>query len=272
MDARRTLAALALSIVTLLATACGGRPAATPVVPPTGWKLTWNDEFDGPSIDSKNWTYDIGGHGWGNGEAQFYTARRENARIENGMLVIEARREKYEGSYYTSARLKTQGLREFKYGRIEARMKVPAGKGLWPAFWMLGSSIVRNPWPGCGEIDIMEYIGREPDLILGTIHGPGYAGALGLSKWNRQTYEIAADFHDYAVEWEPGTIRWYYDGVQYFTATRADIGEREWVFDEPFFIILNLATGGQFPGMIGLDTKFPAQLLVDYVRVYERDV
>jgi beta-glucanase (GH16 family) len=242
---------------------------AAPIPALPGWELVWHDEFDGDAINSANWTFDIGGGGWGNGEAEFYTARPENARVENGMLVIEARQEKYEGSYYTSARLKTQGLQSFQYGRFEARLQVPGGAGLWPAFWMLGEDFNGNNWPDCGEVDIMEYIGREPDLIMGTLHGPGYSGALGLSKWNRQEYAIADDFHTYAVEWKAGQIDWYYDGESYFTVTSADVGDRQWVFDHPFFIILNLAMGGQLAGPIGLETVFPAHLYVDYVRVYQ---
>ena len=266
---RLLLLATALAV---LLTACGGAPPAlkaTPIPVPAGWKLAWHDEFDGTAIDKANWNYDLGGGGWGNGEAQFYTDRPENARVENGLLLIDARQEKYEGSYYTSARLKTQGLQEFQYGRIEARMKVPTGAGLWPAFWMLGTSFNGSNWPDCGEIDIMEYEGREPDLIIGTLHGPGYSGTLGFSKWNRQKHNIADDFRTYAVEWEPGQVTWFYDGVQYFSVTPADIGDRKWVFDQPFFIILNLAVGGTFGGVIGLDTAFPAQLQVDYVRVFQ---
>lgn len=242
----------------------------TPVVPPEGWTLTWQDEFEADKINPANWTYDLGGGGWGNGEAQYYTSRPENARLENGMLVIEARQEKYESSYYTSARLKTQGLQEFQYGRIEARLKVPVGAGLWPAFWMLGNDFNGTNWPDCGEIDIMEYLGKEPDLIMGTVHGPGYSGALGISKWNRQTFNIADDFHTYAIEWGPDQIDWFFDGVKYHTVTRSDVGEREWVFDHPFFLLLNLAVGGQLPGPVGLDTVFPTQFLVDYVRVFQK--
>lgn len=242
----------------------------TPIEAPAGWHMVWHDEFDDTAIDPANWTFDLGAGGWGNGEAEYYSARPENARLENGLLVIEARQEKYEGSYYTSARLKTQGLQQFQYGRIEARLKVPSGKGFWPAFWLLGSDFNGNNWPDCGEIDIMEYIGREPDLIFGTLHGPGYSGALGFSKWNRQKFNIADDFHTYAIEWEPDEIRWYFDGEHYFTVTRTDIGDRKWVFDHPFFIILNLAVGGQLAGIVGLDTKFPSQYYVDYVRVYQR--
>jgi beta-glucanase (GH16 family) len=260
-----------LILLSLLLAACGApaTPASTPIPIPAGWKLVWHDEFDGSAIDRSSWTYDIGGGGWGNGEAEYYTSRPENARVENGLLVVEARQEKYEGSYYTSARLKTQGLRAFQYGRIEARLKVPRGAGLWPAFWMLGSDFDATNWPDCGEVDIMEHVGREPDLIMGTAHGPGYSGALGLGQWNRQEYDIADDFHTYAVEWQPDRIDWYYDGAKYFTLTRADVGDRKWVFDHPFFIILNLAAGGTLGGVIGLDTTFPAQLQVDYVRAFE---
>jgi len=249
---------------------------STPITPPEGWQLVWSDEFEGDSINPENWGFDLGAGGWGNGEAENYTSRVENARVEEGMLVIEARQEKYEDSYFTSARLKTQGLQEFQFGRIEARIKVPAGKGLWPAFWMLGNDFSRTAgigalWPFCGEIDIMEYIGREPDLIMGTLHGPGYAGAVGIGKWNRQEYNIADEFHTYAIEWEAGQINWFYDGVEYFSVVKSDIGDREWVFDKPFFIILNLAVGGQLPGPVGLDVKFPVQMYVDYVRVFKKN-
>lgn len=245
-------------------------PTATPIAPIEGWSLVWHDEFDAEEIDRQNWTFDIGGGGWGNGEMQYYTDRSENARLENGLLVIEAVQEKYSGSYYTSARLKSQGLQEFQYGRLEARLKVPEGKGFWPAFWMLGSNFLQVGWPECGEIDIMEYVGKEPDLIMGTLHGPGYSGALGFSGWNRQTYNIADDFHTFGIEWDEDQITWFYDGEAYHTMKREDVGSRPWVFDQPFFFILNLAVGGTLGGMVSPDTVFPSQYLVDYVRVYEK--
>jgi beta-glucanase (GH16 family) len=237
-------------------------------------ELVWADEFDGDTINLDNWTYDIGGWGWGNGEAQYYTDRPENARLQNGLLVIEARFERFDDNYYTSARLKTQDLQEFQYGYFEARMKVPEGLGMWPAFWMLGSSFERNEanpieanWPQAGEIDIMEYIGREPDLVFGTIHGPGYAGAGGLGQ--RFKYEgVADEFHTYAIEWDADGIRWFFDGEQYGEKTPDIVGDR-WVFDQPFFFLLNLALGGTFPGPIGLDVEFPKYMYVDYVRVYQ---
>ena len=245
---------------------------ATPITLPEGWDLIWHDEFDGKAIDTSNWTYDLGGGGWGNGEMQVYTNEPENARVENGLLVIEARKENIEsgGFQFTSARLKTQGLQTFQYGRIEARIKVPTGKGFWPAFWMLGENFPVVGWPDCGEIDIMEYVGREPDLIIGTMHGPGYSGALGLSRWNRQGYNIADDFHTYAIEWDTNQISWFFDGEKYNTFTREVVGNRPWVFNQPFFIILNFAIGGTLGGVVTPDTNFPAQYLVDYVRVFNK--
>lgn len=245
-------------------------PTATPIPPLEGWSLIWNDEFDAEQIDRQNWAFDIGGHGWGNGEMQYYTDRSENARLENGLLVVEAVQEKYDGSYYTSARLKSQGLQEFQYGRMEARLKVPEGKGFWPAFWMLGSNFSQVGWPDCGEIDIMEYVGKEPDLVMGTLHGPGYSGALGFSGWNRQTYNIADDFHTFGIEWDEDQITWFYDGDAYHSMKREDVGDRPWVFDQPFFFIINLAVGGTLGGMVSPTTVFPSQYLVDYVRVYEK--
>ncbi len=252
-------------------------PEPNPIEPPPGMELVWHDEFDGDTVDPANWTYDLGGWGWGNGEAQYYTDRSENARVQNGLLVIELRQEKYEDSYYTSARLKTQGLQEFQYGRIEARVKVPTGFGTWPAFWMLGADFDRDDndpnssnWPDVGEIDIMEHVGRDPELVMGTIHGPEYAGAGGFSRWNRQDYDIADEFHTYAIEWDYDGIQWFYDGEPYGAAARDIPGpDREWVFDRPFFMILNLALGGTFGGNIALDLEFPLHMYVDYVRVYQ---
>lgn len=235
-----------------------------------GWRLAWSDEFDASAIDRSAWTFDLGGGGWGNGESEAYTDRPENARIEDGCLVIEARREKRAGSYYTSARLKTEGLRNFGYGRVEARMKVPAGRGLWPAFWLLGSDIRQKGWPACGEIDIVECIGRDPDIVYGTAHGPGYSGSLGPQGRLRLASDTAQDFHVLAIEREAEQIRWFCDGVQYFVLSRGDQGAGDWAFDKDFFIIVNLAVGGQWPGPVALDTPFPSRLLVDYVRFYER--
>ncbi len=250
-------------------------PDPIPPEPPAGMELVWSDEFDGDSVNLDNWTYDIGGWGWGNGEAQYYTDRPENARPENGVLVIELRKEQIEDNSFTSARLRTQGLQEFQYGRIEARLKVPAGLGTWPAFWMLGANFEQDAaeqernWPFVGEIDIMEYTGKEPDLILGTVHGPGYSGAGGKSKWFRQDFDIADDWHVFAVDWNQERIQWFFNDEMYFELKPEDMGQREWVFDAPFFIILNLAHGGTLGGVIDLELEYPIQYLADYVRVYQ---
>ena len=252
-------------------------PDPIPIDESDGWQLVWSDEFDGDEIDSENWTYDIGGWGWGNGEAQYYTDRPDNARVENGLLVISLLQERFEDSYYTSARLKTQGLQEFQYGRIEARVKVPEGAGTWPAFWMLGSSFGRaeddpnaSNWPDAGEIDVMEYVGRKPTVTYGTVHGPGYAGAGSLGGWNTQDYDIADEFHTYAIEWDSSGIEWFYDGEPFYDIGPDDLGGREWVFDQPFFLILNLALGGTFGGNIAFDLDFPLHMYVDHVRVYQQ--
>lgn len=238
-----------------------------------GWSLVWADEFDqadGSLPDSSKWSYDIGGWGWGNGESQYYTSRSKNARIENGQLLIEMHKENYAGSGYTSARLLTQGKFDFQYGRIEARLKMPeGGNGLWPAFWSLGNNFNSVGWPRCGEIDFMEYISREPYQIFGTIHGPGYEGGASFGKVYTFNEPVANQYHVFTVEWEENRIKWYVDGEHYHTATPADVSGREWVFDHPFFLLLNLAIGGSFGGAIDANIPFPQQYWIDYVRVYE---
>ena len=239
------------------------------------WTLVWSDEFnqpDGSAPDPAKWTYDLGAGGWGNNEPEYYTSRTNNVRIENGHLIIEAQRESYHGSDYTSARLKTQGKASWIYGRFEARMKVPRGQGMWPAFWMLGTNIPTAPWPNCGEIDIMENIGKkELALVHGTVHGPGYAGPGGI----HEQYSLpdggayADDFHVYAVEWSTNQIKWFVDGHEYFSVTPASLPkDAKWVFTQPQFILLNLAVGGNWPGYPDGTTTFPQRLTVDYVRVY----
>ena len=226
----------------------------------------WQDEFDGPALDTTKWVADIGGGGWGNAELEYYTAPPANARIENGNLVIEARHD----STYTSARLKTQGKAGWTYGRVEARIQIPRGQGIWPAFWMLGENITTVGWPGCGEMDIMENIGREPARVHGTVHGPGYSGANGVgTAYNLQSGAFADDFHVYAIEWEAQSIKWYVDSVRYLTVTPVSV-PGSWVFNHRFFIILNVAVGGYWPGNPDFTTSFPQVMRVDYVRVYQR--
>jgi beta-glucanase (GH16 family) len=253
-------------------------PQAAEAAAAPRWQLVWADEFDGPDgagIDRSKWVPEIGGHGWGNNELQFYRDDLANAHLEGGHLVITALQERYTSGGttrdYTSARLKTQGLFEQAYGRFEARLRVPHGQGIWPAFWMLGNDIGSVSWPACGEIDVMENIGREPTLVHGTVHGPGYSGINGIGA----PYSLpdgapfTEDFHLFAVEWEPQEIRWYVDGVLYHTLTPASLpaGAR-WAFDHPFFMLLNLAVGGNWPGSPDGSTSFPQRLVVDYVRVY----
>jgi beta-glucanase (GH16 family) len=267
------LAAIFLAGGPRLATAqpATAQPAAAALPPaPSGWVLDWHDEFDGPTLDHGKWAEETGDPKNGNDEKQFYTARPDNLRIDNGMLVIEARRENMGGMAYTSARIKTQDLVERTHGRYEARIRIPRGQGIWPAFWLLGADCRTIQWPRCGEIDIMENIGKEPNLVHGTLHGPGYFGAKGPGR--AQALEKGAyadDFHVFALEWEPGVIRWYRDGVLYHTE-RPDTVGGDWVFERPFFVILNLAVGGYWPGYPDAGTPLPQRMLVDYVRVYRR--
>jgi beta-glucanase (GH16 family) len=267
------LAALSLPLL-------GG--AAQNEKPPKGYVLAWTDEFSGPDgslPDASKWTYDIGATGWGNHELEYYTNRLENARIEGGKLVITARRETYtapDGAKfnYTSARLKTRGLFSQTYGRFEARVKVPGGGATWPAFWLLGDNFASVGWPKCGEIDIMENVGKEPGTNHSSLHGPGSANATGeltAAITLPAGQKLSDDFHIYAVEWEPGTVRFYLDANLYATFTSAQWPDGgTWVFDHRSFLVLNLAVGGDWPGPPDGTTAFPQTMLVDYVRVYKR--
>ncbi len=260
----------------------GGSSVTTPAIAsnPPQWQLVWSDEFNGrngSSPDPANWTFDIGGGGWGNNELEYYTNRPVNAQVQDGNLVITAQQETYTGAdgvtrNYTSARLKTAGHFTQAYGKFEARIKIPFGQGVWPAFWMLGANIDQVGWPTCGEIDIMENIGKEPSIIHGTIHGPGYSGAKGISSsFTLPNNERFADeFHVFTIEWETSQIRFYADGTLYRTITPADLpADTQWVFHHPFFVILNVAVGGNWPGSPDSTTVFPQTMLVDYVRVYK---
>ena len=275
-----------VGVVTL--TECGGQAAtrSTPpdTSPPQGWTLTWSDEFDGPVgtlPDAAKWVAETGGQGWGNQEREYYTARPENAMLDGaGHLVITARADSRDSSYhcwygpclYTSARLKTQGRFEQTYGRFEARIRIPYGQGIWPAFWMLGSNIESVGWPRCGEIDVMENIGLEPRVVHGTMHGPGYSGANGIGGADSLAPGLfAANDHVFAVEWEPGEIRWFVDQREYRRVTPANLpAGATWVFDHPFFLLLNVAVGGAWPHDPDASTSFPQYMLIDYVRVYRR--
>jgi beta-glucanase (GH16 family) len=268
--------AVTIAILFALLTASPSPPASP------SWVLTWSDEFDGAAglgPDTTKWGFDIGvgQNGWGNNELEYYTNRTQNASTDGtGNLVIKAIKETFTGTGgitrdYTSARLLTSGKFTQRFGRFEARIKLPVGQGIWPAFWMLGDDIATAGWPTCGEIDIMENRGREPSINYGSLHGPGYSGGNPLSS----SYTLPGaerftdDFHIFAIEWEPSAIRFYVDGNLYQTRTPSDVpaGQR-WVFDHPFFILLNLAIGGNFGGNPDSTTTWPQMMLVDYVRVY----
>lgn len=238
-----------------------------------GRTLLWSDEFDqtdGTAPDPSKWSYDIGGGGWGNNELQYYTNRTDNVRVEAGQLVIEAKAENYGGRNYTSGRLLTKGKASWTYGRMEARIKIPKGKGIWPAFWLLGANVDTAHWPDCGEIDIMENIGSEPSTLHGTLHGPGYSGAAGITgDYHFTGGALSDDYHIYAIEWEESRISWFIDGQQYFSLTSGNLpAGRSWIFSQPQFLLLNLAVGGNWPGNPNATTVFPQRMSVDYVRVY----
>lgn len=233
--------------------------------------ISLQDEFDvdgAPNADIWGFDTGTGTNGWGNNELQYYTDRSENVVVENGMLKITALKEAYEGAAYTSARLLTKGKFDQKYGRFEARIKLPWGQGIWPAFWLLGANIDTAGWPQCGEIDIMEFRGQQPTLVSGSVHGPGYSAQNAITK----EYELTNDrfdtgFHVFGIEWTENAINYYVDDVLYNQITPDD-AQGEWVFDQPFFIILNLAIGGNYVGSPNQATTFPQEMLVDYVRVY----
>lgn len=280
----------------MLAVALGGCSGPAPTAPtpgasaapgasltpgPSPWKRVWFDGFSGPAgsvADPRHWSAETGGGGWGNSELEYYTPGAANAQLDgHGSLAIVAKSDTarhscwYGQCRYTSARLTTQQKFAVKYGRIEARIRVPAGSGVWPAFWMLGADIDANPWPGAGEIDVMENVGREPSTVYGSLHGPGYSGANDPSA----SYTLAggepfsAKFHTFAVDWTPQSVEFLVDGHVYETRTAKDVAGHPWVFRKPFFLLLNLAIGGSFPGDPEHASHFSATMLIDYVAVYK---
>ncbi|MFT5257312.1 MAG: beta-glucanase (GH16 family) [Arenicella sp.] len=242
--------------------------------------LVLSDEFDTDDIiDSDIWTFDIGNgiNGWGNNEEQFYTNRRENVSVQNGTLIIKAIKEDYNGFDYTSSKVLTKGLKEQAYGRFEARIQLPTGQGMWPAFWLLGANCGDGTadtevWPNCGEIDVMEYRGQDPTVVHGSVHGPGYAGGNAITKsYALENDRFDTGFHVFGIEWAPEYINYYVDDVLYNQITRQQVEEiGTWVFDQPFYIIINLAVGGDFIGAPNEETVFPQTMLIDYVRVYNK--
>jgi beta-glucanase (GH16 family) len=253
----------------------GCKKEAIQKLEPRNWQLVWSDEFEGEagrSPDPTKWTYDIGTgqNGWGNQELQYYTSRPENVALDgNGNLVITILNQNFAGSPFTSARIKTQGLFQQQYGRFEARLKTPYGPGLWPAFWMLGSNIEEVSWPQCGEIDIMELRGQEPNIVHGSLHGPGYsAGNAITKKFTLNNGRFDADYFVYSIEWDQEKIDFFVNDFLYQRITRNDV-PGEWVYDNPFFLILNVAVGGTFVGFPTALTPFPQRMIVDYVRVFK---
>lgn len=246
-------------------------------IPDRNYQLVWEDNFDGiegESPDSSKWAFDIGigpgNDGWGNQELQYYTDRAENISLDGaGNLAITARSESYGGRSFTSGRINTKGLFQQAYGRFEARMKMPWGPGIWPAFWTLGADVDQIGWPQCGEIDIMEYRGQEPQLIHGTVHGPGYSGGASITKsFALANDRFDNDFHVFAIEWDADYIDFFVDDTLYNRIQPEDVSG-EWVYQHPFFIILNIAVGGNYVGFPTAETPFPQTMLVDYVRVYQ---
>jgi beta-glucanase (GH16 family) len=234
-----------------------------------GYTLVWQDEFSGSGIDPANWKHELGASGWGNNELENYTARPDNSFVSNGRLVIEAKKENYNGSEYTSARMITQGLREFKYGRIDIRAKLPTGQGIWPALWMLGNNIGTVGWPKCGEIDIMEIVGHEPATLHGTVHwdnGGSYANYGKSTKLSSGTF--ADEYHVFSIVWDSQYIKWLLDDVQFNVIDITPAGLSE--FQNEFFLIFNVAVGGNWPGNPNSSTVFPQQMRVDYVRVFQQ--
>jgi beta-glucosidase len=238
------------------------------------WELAWSDEFDaaaGAPINDDFWTCEVGGGGWGNAQLEHNTDRVENVAHDGaGQLVITAREESFKGNDYTSARCNTKDKYEFTYGKVEARMKLPEGQGIWPAFWMLGADFPDVGWPDSGEIDIMEFVGKEPQTTYGTVHGPGYSGASGLGAPRQFDANVSDDYHVFGIEWEPNVIRWYVDGELFNTVTPETLAGRQWVFDHDFFLLINLAVGGYWPGNPDATTQFPQELVIDWIRVYQR--
>lgn len=230
------------------------------------YALIWSDEFPGTALDPGKWTYEIGqgSGGWGNNELQYYTASPTNVFVDTGYLHIVGKVENIGGAYFSSSRIKTQGLFDFQYGKVEARLKVPNGQGLWPAFWMLGSNITTVSWPLCGEIDIMEHVNNE--LI---VHGTHHYEHFGHQYEGDQIFADATQFHEYTVEWTPDAITWFMDGTQYYETNIGSGSVSKEEFHEPFFLLLNLAIGGNWPGNPNPSTIFPATMMVDYVRVYQ---
>ncbi|PKP13443.1 MAG: glycoside hydrolase [Bacteroidetes bacterium HGW-Bacteroidetes-3] len=238
----------------------------------SGYTLAWSDEFSSENLDSNVWNQEVGNNnGWGNNELEYYTNNLKNTFLSNGNLIIEARKETSNGFNYTSGRMTTQDKKQFKYGRIDIRAKLPVGKGIWPALWMLGSNISTVGWPACGEIDIMELIGTYPNRVSGTIHWKTTAGAATHqgADYYLNSGDFSQQFHVFSIVWQQDSIQWYVDGNLFLTKTVADLGGANNPFNADQFFIFNVAVGGNWPGSPDSTTTFPQRMFVDYVRVYQ---
>ena len=244
------------------------------------YRLAWSDEFDGAPgspADEATWQAEIGGSGWGNQELQYYTDEPGNAAHDGaGNLAIVVRRvnpelarRRYGGRDYTSARLISRDRRSFRHGLVQARIKIPRARGIWPAFWLLGQDIGQSGWPRCGEIDVMEHFGTGPNTVHGTLHGPGYSGPGSLGASYAVGPSLGHDFHVYSVAWQPGSIRWYVNDDLYHTMAPTDLDGKPWVFDQDFFLLINVAVGGTASVPPDESVTFPQTMLIDYIRVYE---
>ena len=236
-----------------------------------GWDMVWQDEFNGSTLDTTAWSYEVNGDGGGNNELQYYTDFKTNTWLKNGFFHIKAIKESYKGKLYTSGRINTKNKKDFTYGRYDIRAKVPTQQGIWPAIWMLPTDYEYGTWPQSGEIDIMESVGHLPKTTYGTLHyGPKWPDNKHTGQEFQLENDLAEEFHVFSVEWEPNEIRWYIDDVLFSTKTPEDLKPHHWPFDKKFHIILNLAIGGQWPGNPDSSTEFPKYMYVDYVRVYQK--
>jgi len=241
----------------------------------TGFNLVWGDEFDGNQLNPDDYTYEQGAGGWGNQESQIYTNRSENSYLSDGNLVIEAREENFNGSNYTSARIITQSKKIFAFGRIDIRAILPEGQGIWPALWMLGEDFGTIGWPACGELDIMELLGHEPGTVHGTAHWGPQGQSFSTFKGNEYSLnggeKFSDEYHVFSLIWEPNSVRWLVDDVQYHSITTADVNGTPYPFNDEFFFIFNIAVGGQWPGYPDASTQFPQRMFIDYVRVFQEN-
>jgi beta-glucanase (GH16 family) len=261
---------LPAAVTMILALSAGGIPAAH-----GAWTLVWSDEFNSASVDTNHWKFEIGNrNGWGNHEQEYYTSQPANVHVRDGLLHIVARKESTQGFAYTSARVRSEGLFSKKYGRFEFRARAPQGQGFWPALWLMPEHSPYGRWPNCGEVDVMENKGNNPGVVQGTIH---YSGADGRYLHSTGSYTFprdngATNFHTYALQWTTNSIQWFVDGNLYETQTNWSTAAAPYPapFDQPFYIIMNLAVGGDYGGNPDSTTQFPGELQVDYVRVYER--